>query len=141
VLRQNEYSRHPHEDTALAPLAIVPVAWAGRNAASMSWVSAYAPESGDEQDQRDTPHAPAACTAPALLAGAPVRPCAAVTRGQMPGGHAYTRTCYQDPAGAALAERWTIHQGGHAWSGGVPHASHTDARGPDASAEFIRFFD
>ena len=66
---------------------------------------------------------------------------AAVTRGQVPGGHAYTRTCYQDPAGAALAERWTIHQGGHTWSGGVPHGSYTDARGPDASAEFIRFFD
>ena len=66
---------------------------------------------------------------------------AAVTRGQVPGGHAYTRTCYQDPAGAALAERWIIHQGGHAWSGGVPHGSYTDARGPDASAEFIRFFD
>jgi poly(hydroxyalkanoate) depolymerase family esterase len=65
---------------------------------------------------------------------------AAVTRGQVPGGHAYTRTCYQDPAGAALAERWTIHQGGHAWSGGVPRGSYTDARGPDASAEFIRFF-
>ena len=66
---------------------------------------------------------------------------AAVTRGQVPGGHAYTRTCYQDPAGAALAERWTIHQGGHAWSGGIPHGSYTDPRGPDASAEFIRFFD
>jgi poly(hydroxyalkanoate) depolymerase family esterase len=65
---------------------------------------------------------------------------AAVTRGQVPGGHAYTRTCYQDPAGAALAERWTIHQGEHAWSGGVPRGSYTDARGPDASAEFIRFF-
>ena len=71
----------------------------------------------------------------------PGTPPAAVTRGQVPGGHAYTRTCYQDPAGAALAERWTIHQGGHAWSGGVPHGSYTDPRGPDASAEFIRFFD
>jgi poly(hydroxyalkanoate) depolymerase family esterase len=63
-----------------------------------------------------------------------------VTGGQMPGGHTYTRTCYQDPAGAALAECWIIHQGGHAWSGGVPHGSYTDARGPDASAQFIRFF-
>ena len=66
---------------------------------------------------------------------------ATVTRGQVPGGHAYTRTCYQDPAGAALAERWNIHQGGHAWSGGTAHGSYTDANGPDASAEFIRFFD
>ena len=73
--------------------------------------------------------------------GRPGTPPAAVTRGQVPGGHAYTRTCYQDPAGTALAERWTIHQGGHAWSGGVPHGSYTDPRGPDASAEFIRFFD
>jgi len=70
----------------------------------------------------------------------PGTPPAVVTTGQVPGGHAYTRTCYQDPAGATLAERWTIHQSGHAWSGGIPHGSYTDPRGPDASAEFIRFF-
>ncbi len=63
-----------------------------------------------------------------------------VTGGQVPGGHGYTRTCYHDPAGAALAECWIIHQAGHAWSGGIPHGSYTDAHGPDASAEFIRFF-
>jgi poly(hydroxyalkanoate) depolymerase family esterase len=73
--------------------------------------------------------------------GSPGTPPAVVTTGQVPGGHAYTRTRYQDPVGAALAERWIIHQGGHTWSGGVAHGSYTDPRGPDASAELIRFFD
>jgi poly(hydroxyalkanoate) depolymerase family esterase len=81
-------------------------------------------------------HVLAAASADRRLENVP----AAVTGGQVPGGHAYTRACYQNPAGAALAECWTIHQSGHAWSGGVPHGSYTDARGPDASAEFIRFF-
>jgi poly(hydroxyalkanoate) depolymerase family esterase len=73
--------------------------------------------------------------------GGPGTPPAEVTTGQVPGGHAYTRTRYEDPAGGALAEHWIIHQGGHTWSGGVAHGSYTDPRGPDASAELIRFFD
>jgi len=67
-------------------------------------------------------------------------PTGVTSRGQVPGGHAYTRICYASPGGGILAERWTIHQSGHSWSGGVPHESYTDPRGPDASEEFIRFF-
>jgi poly(hydroxyalkanoate) depolymerase family esterase len=77
----------------------------------------------------------------ALAGGSPgAVPTAVTTSGQVPGGHDYTRTCYQDPAGQVVAERWTIHQAGHAWSGGVPHGSYTDPHGPNASAEFVRFF-
>jgi poly(hydroxyalkanoate) depolymerase family esterase len=60
--------------------------------------------------------------------------------GQVPGGQAYTRVCYQDRTGAPLAECWIIHDGGHGWSGGAPHGSYTNPHGPNASAEFIRFF-
>ena len=92
-------------------------------------------------------HANAACLIDHVLAAespdrSPATPPTAVTSsGQVPGGHAYTRTSYQGFAGVTLAECWTIHQGGHGWSGGVPHGSYTDPRGPNASAEFIRFFD
>jgi poly(hydroxyalkanoate) depolymerase family esterase len=93
---------------------------------------------------RDTTVAPANAAGlidHALAAASPGAMSTVVTTaGQVPGGHAYTRTCYQGPADAILAERWTIHRGGHAWSGGVPHGSYTDPHGPDASAEFTRFF-
>ena len=63
-----------------------------------------------------------------------------VQRGQVPGGHAYTCSVHKDAAGRILLEHWEVHGAGHAWSGGSAHGSYTDANGPDASREMLRFF-
>jgi poly(3-hydroxybutyrate) depolymerase len=64
-----------------------------------------------------------------------------VRQGQVPDGYAYTCATRQDADGCAMAEQWTIHGLGHAWSGGSRAGSYTDPKGPDASAEMLRFFD
>jgi poly(hydroxyalkanoate) depolymerase family esterase len=55
-------------------------------------------------------------------------------------GVAYSRRVYVDGQGAERGEQWTIHGAGHAWAGGDLSGTYTDPRGPDASAEMLRFF-
>jgi poly(hydroxyalkanoate) depolymerase family esterase len=85
------------------------------------------------QGGRDTTVAPV--NAEALLA-----PWSRTAAAETATGPGWTRRVYRDGAGQVAAEWWTVHQLGHAWSGGSPDGSYTDPAGPDASAELVRFF-
>jgi len=55
-------------------------------------------------------------------------------------GRDYVRSDFAGPDGQFLLQLWMIEGSGHAWSGGRAAGSYTDSKGPDASAEMVRFF-
>lgn len=63
-----------------------------------------------------------------------------VSRGETATGIAFTRTTRHDRKDRCIGEHWVLQGMGHAWSGGSGDGSFTDPKGPDASAEFVRFF-
>ncbi|SEO28582.1 esterase, PHB depolymerase family [Duganella sp. CF517] len=63
-----------------------------------------------------------------------------IQSGSVPNGHRYTQTTHTKADGSPLGEHWVVHGAGHAWSGGSAHGTYTDAKGPDASREMVRFF-
>ena len=60
--------------------------------------------------------------------------------GRSDGGRRYKQTRHLDATDVSIAEHWEIEGAGHAWAGGQPNGSYTDASGPDASREMVRFF-
>lgn len=55
-------------------------------------------------------------------------------------GRRFTQTVIASEDGHPVVESWMIDGAGHAWSGGKVSGSYTDAKGPDASREMVRFF-
>ncbi|WP_332852823.1 extracellular catalytic domain type 1 short-chain-length polyhydroxyalkanoate depolymerase [Duganella sp. S19_KUP01_CR8] len=63
-----------------------------------------------------------------------------VQSGSVPNGHRYTQTKHTKADGTPIGEHWVVHGAGHAWFGGNGSGTYTDAKGPDASREMLRFF-
>ncbi|MCY7386941.1 MAG: PHB depolymerase family esterase [Burkholderiales bacterium] len=63
-----------------------------------------------------------------------------IEKGRSATGRRYTRATYADDHGTAMVEHWVVHGAGHAWSGGDASGTYTDADGPDATREMLRFF-
>ena len=55
-------------------------------------------------------------------------------------GRAYSVLRCLAASGEPTLEHWSVSGLGHAWSGGQVGGSYADPKGPDASAEMIRFF-
>jgi poly(hydroxyalkanoate) depolymerase family esterase len=53
---------------------------------------------------------------------------------------AHVRTVARRADGTAAYESWVVEGAPHAWFGGDTRGSYTDPRGPNASAEMVRFF-
>ena len=93
-----------------------------------------------DQDRTVHPRNGEQVIAAALGAAAAGAGAARVEQGRSSQGRRFTRSTHAAEGGAAQAEHWLLHGAGHAWSGGRAAGSYTDAAGPDATREMLRFF-
>lgn len=89
-------------------------------------------------DKDSTVHPSNATVLVAGAIGEPIKP-HRVTRRSVR-GRSYARSEFTGADGRVMLELWSVAGMGHAWSGGKAAGSYTDAKGPDASAQMIRFF-
>jgi poly(hydroxyalkanoate) depolymerase family esterase len=59
---------------------------------------------------------------------------------QSAGRQSFSRKITRDANGKIWNEQWLVHGARHGWSGGSSEGSFTEAGGPDASREMVRFF-
>ena len=102
--------------------------------------SAHVPTIVFHGDQDRTVHPRNGEQVIAAALGATATAAARVEQGASRHGRRYTRSTHVGEDGGALAEHWLLHGAGHAWSGGHAAGSYTDAAGPDATREMLRFF-
>jgi poly(hydroxyalkanoate) depolymerase family esterase len=74
--------------------------------------------------------------------GSPAQPVGTIQATTEPraGQRGFTRSVEFGPGGVTKKELWIVHGAGHAWAGGSDDARYTDADGPSASREMLRFF-
>lgn len=61
-------------------------------------------------------------------------------RGASPSGYHFSRELFTDASQRVLVETMVVDELAHAWSGGSADGTFTDPKGPDATAEMLRFF-
>lgn len=98
------------------------------------------PRNGEKVMAQNVPQTVRDQRAGPASAATPIAPAPSVKRGKITNGHSYTQTTHQNAEGQVVAEHWLIHGAAHAWSGGSKRGSYTDAKGPDATQEMMRFF-
>jgi poly(hydroxyalkanoate) depolymerase family esterase len=127
-----------HSGLATGAATDLPSAFAAMQAGASGSTAAHAPPTIVFHGDADSTVHPT--NGQHVIAASARNAVAQAERARSENGRDYTRQTFRDSSGRVLAEHWAVHGAGHAWSGGSARGSFTDAQGPDASAEMLRFF-